>query len=156
MNTQLLCLYLFTATRHRDLGNCYFNNGSISHWLNFAINLWFACMPNSEGGIHTDHGSTTAHYTTNQHAICGFEFRIEHNLLMKLIGKLSTLGLSTTLCKWMLDFLTNRPQTVQIGGHTSSTLVLSTGAPQRCVLGPLLFTLCSSQSEQPADCSFTA
>ncbi len=34
---------------------------------------------------------------------------------MKLIGKLSTLGLSTTLCNWILDFLTNRPQTVRIG-----------------------------------------
>ncbi len=50
--------------------------------------------------------------------------------LMKLIGRLSTLGLSTT----------NRPQTVQIGSHTS-TLVLNTGAPQGCVLSSLLYTL---------------
>ncbi len=42
------------------------------------------------------------------------------------MNKFSTLGLSTTLCNWILDFLTNRPQTVQIGGHTSSTLVLNT------------------------------
>ena len=55
--------------------------------------------------------------------------------------KLCTLGLSTTLCNWILDFLTNRPQTVQIGGHTSSTQVLDTGDPQGCVLSPLLFTL---------------
>ncbi len=40
-----------------------------------------------------------------------------------------------------LDIHTNRPQTVWIGGHTSSTLVLNTGAPQGCVLSPLLFTL---------------
>ncbi len=52
----------------------------------------------------------------------------------------STLGLSTTLCNWILDLLTNRPQTVQIVGHTSSTLVLNTGAPQGCVLSPLLTT----------------
>ncbi len=53
--------------------------------------------------------------------------------------KLSTLGLSTTpLCNWILDFLTNRPQTVQIGSHTSSTLVLSNRPPG---LSPLLFTL---------------
>ncbi len=58
---------------------------------------------------------------------------------MKLIGKLSTLGLSTTLCNWILDFLTNRPQTVRIGGHTS-TLVLNSEAPQSCV-SPLLFIL---------------
>ncbi len=48
---------------------------------------------------------------------------------------------STTLCNWILDFLTNRPQTVRIGGHTSFTLVLNTGATQGCVLSPLLFTL---------------
>jgi len=48
---------------------------------------------------------------------------------MKLTGKHSSLGLSTTHCNWILDFLTHRPQTVRIGGHTSSTLVLNTGAP---------------------------
>ena len=32
-------------------------------------------------------------------------------------------------------------QIVQIASHTSSTLVLNTGAPQGCVLSPLLFTL---------------
>lgn len=42
-----------------------------------------------------------------------------------------------TLCNGILDFLTRRPQTVWIG----TTLVLNTGAPQGCVLGPLLFTL---------------
>ena len=34
-----------------------------------------------------------------------------------------------------------RPQTVQIGSHTSSTLVLNSGAPQGWVLSPLIFTL---------------
>ncbi|KAI3356667.1 hypothetical protein L3Q82_003302 [Scortum barcoo] len=45
------------------------------------------------------------------------------------------------------DFLTNRPQVVRIGDNTSSTLVLSTGTPQGCVLSPALFTLFTS------DCS---
>lgn len=35
----------------------------------------------------------------------------------------------------------NRPQTVWIGSHTSSTLVLNAGASQGCVLSPHLFTL---------------
>ncbi|KAK3510440.1 hypothetical protein QTP70_006852, partial [Hemibagrus guttatus] len=39
------------------------------------------------------------------------------------------------------DFLTGRPQSVRIGNSTSSTTTLSTGAPQGCVLSPLLFTL---------------
>ncbi|KAK1783969.1 hypothetical protein P4O66_004634, partial [Electrophorus voltai] len=58
-----------------------------------------------------------------------------------LIGKLSLLGLNTSLCNWILDFLTGRPQSVRIGSSTSNTTTLSIGAPQGSVLSPLLFTL---------------
>ncbi len=59
----------------------------------------------------------------------------------QLINKLSLLGLNNSLCNWILDFLTGRPQSVRVGHNTSSTTTLSTGAPQGCVLSPLLFTL---------------
>lgn len=59
----------------------------------------------------------------------------------QLIHKLVQLGLSTSLCNWLLDFLTGRPQAVRVGSNTSSTIILNTGAPQGCVLSPLLFTL---------------
>ncbi|KAK3520766.1 hypothetical protein QTP70_032347 [Hemibagrus guttatus] len=49
-----------------------------------------------------------------------------------LIEKLSLLGLNTSLCNWILDFLTGRPQSVRIGNSLSSTTTLSTGAPQGC------------------------
>ncbi|KAI4873263.1 hypothetical protein NFI96_029966, partial [Prochilodus magdalenae] len=55
--------------------------------------------------------------------------------------KLSSLGLRSSLCNWVLDFLTNRPQSVRIHNLSSSTTILSTGSPQGCVLSPLLFTL---------------
>ncbi|KAK3507258.1 hypothetical protein QTP70_012937 [Hemibagrus guttatus] len=58
-----------------------------------------------------------------------------------LIGKLSLLGLNTSLCNRILDFLTGRPQSVWIGNSASRTTTLSTGAPQGCVLSTLLFTL---------------
>ncbi|KAK3528503.1 hypothetical protein QTP70_000581 [Hemibagrus guttatus] len=58
-----------------------------------------------------------------------------------LTEKLSLLGLNTSLCNWILDFLTGRPQSVRNGNSTSSTTTLNTGAPQGCVLSPLLFTL---------------
>ncbi|KAK1796275.1 hypothetical protein P4O66_009347, partial [Electrophorus voltai] len=58
-----------------------------------------------------------------------------------LIGKLSLLGLNTSLCNWILDFLTGRPQSVRIRSSTSNTTTLSIGAPQGSVLSPLLFTL---------------
>ncbi|KAI3352194.1 hypothetical protein L3Q82_005162 [Scortum barcoo] len=65
----------------------------------------------------------------------------------KLTLKLHNLGLPSSLCHWIRDFLTNKPQVVRIGDNTSSTLVLSTGTPQGCMLSPALFTLFTS------DCS---
>ena len=59
----------------------------------------------------------------------------------KLITKLRTLGLNTSLCNWILDFLKGRHQVVWVGNTTSTTLILNTGAPQGCVLIPLLYCL---------------
>ncbi|XP_017548883.2 uncharacterized protein LOC108425016 [Pygocentrus nattereri] len=59
-------------------------------------------------------------------------------ILQHLIGKLSLLGLNTSLCNWVLDFLTKKPQLVRISINISGTTILSTGAPQCCVLSPLL------------------
>lgn len=58
-----------------------------------------------------------------------------------LITKLSGLGISTSLCNWTLDFLTNRPQSVRVNNLTSSTITLNTRVPQGCVLSPLLYSL---------------
>ncbi|KAL0152385.1 hypothetical protein M9458_052108, partial [Cirrhinus mrigala] len=58
-----------------------------------------------------------------------------------LTTKLEHLGLSSSLCQWICNFLTGRPQAVRIGGHLSASLTLSTGAPQGCVLSPLLYSL---------------
>jgi hypothetical protein len=37
--------------------------------------------------------------------------------------------------------LTSCPQVVRVGNSTSATLILNTGAPQGCVLSPLLYSL---------------
>ena len=55
----------------------------------------------------------------------------------KLVIKLETLG----LCNWVLDFLMGRPQVVRVGNNISTPLILNTGAPQGCVLSPLLYSL---------------
>ncbi|KAK1801494.1 hypothetical protein P4O66_004513 [Electrophorus voltai] len=59
----------------------------------------------------------------------------------KLTTKLEDLGLHTSLCDWLSNFLTDRPQSVRVGNCVSSILTLSVAAPQGCVLSPLLYSL---------------
>ncbi len=59
----------------------------------------------------------------------------------KLAVKLSDLGLNTSLCDWIQDFLTGRPQVVKMGQFTSNSITLNVGAPQGCVLSSLLYSL---------------
>ncbi len=59
----------------------------------------------------------------------------------KLAVKLSDLGLNTSLCDWIQDFLTGRPQVVKMGQFTSNSITLNVGAPQGYVLSPLLYSL---------------
>ena len=59
----------------------------------------------------------------------------------KLFDKLLTLNVHPSVCHWLLDFLLDRPQVVRVGKMLSDSRILNTGAPQGCVLSPLLFTL---------------
>lgn len=58
-----------------------------------------------------------------------------------LITNLTDLDFPPLICNWISSFLMNRPQTVKVWPHTSSTRTLSTGSPQGFVLSPFLYTL---------------
>ncbi len=58
-----------------------------------------------------------------------------------LQNKLTQLSVPTSVCQWINSFLTDRQQLVRLGKFSSSTRTTSTGAPQGCVLSPLLFSL---------------
>ncbi len=58
-----------------------------------------------------------------------------------LQNKLTQLSIPTSICQWITSFLTDRQQLVRLGKFSSSTCTISTGAPQGCVLSPLLFSL---------------
>ncbi|KAK1806482.1 hypothetical protein P4O66_004990 [Electrophorus voltai] len=77
----------------------------------------------------------------------------------QLTTKLEGLGLHTSLCDWISNFLTDRPQSVWVGNCVSSTLTLSTGAPQGCVLSSLLYSLytydCAATSSSNIIVKFT-
>uniref|UniRef100_A0A8C6KS07 Reverse transcriptase domain-containing protein n=1 Tax=Nothobranchius furzeri TaxID=105023 RepID=A0A8C6KS07_NOTFU len=59
----------------------------------------------------------------------------------KLDRKLQDLGLSSSLCSWILNFLSDRRQVVRLGSTTSSPVTLNTGAPQGCAQSPVLYSL---------------
>ncbi len=58
-----------------------------------------------------------------------------------LQNKLTQLSVPTSVCQWITSFLTDRQQLVRLGKFSFSTCIISTRAPQGCVLSPLLFSL---------------
>ncbi|KAL0148195.1 hypothetical protein M9458_056516 [Cirrhinus mrigala] len=55
--------------------------------------------------------------------------------------KLNQLSVPSSICQWITSFLTDRQQLVRLRKFTSSSRSTNTGAPQGCVLSPLLFSL---------------
>ena len=58
-----------------------------------------------------------------------------------MISKLLQMDIPDDLCLWVLEFLTDRRQLVRVGDCYSSMRAINTGAPQGCVLSPVLFIL---------------
>ena len=51
------------------------------------------------------------------------------------------LNLNKKLILWIIDFLTHRCQYVKLNNLQSKTIHTNTGAPQGCVISPVLFTI---------------
>ena len=51
------------------------------------------------------------------------------------------MGIDSNLIRWIENFLVDRSQYVKVNEATSSTRINNTGAPQGCVISPILFTL---------------
>ena len=68
-----------------------------------------------------------------------------NTLKPSVMNKLRTLNMSQIMCKFILDFLTNRDQRVRINDILSSVLSISTGAPQGCVLSAILFIIYTNE-----------
>ena len=63
---------------------------------------------------------------------------LDHNIL---INKLQYYGIKDTALDLFQSYLSNRRQYVQIGNNKSATTAITTGVPQRSILGPQLFII---------------
>ncbi|XP_041950480.1 uncharacterized protein LOC121711184 [Alosa sapidissima] len=75
-----------------------------------------------------------------------FDFSSAFNTIQPVLlrEKLQRMQVETSITSWIVDYLTERPQFVRMGGCVSEKVVSSTGAPQGTVLSPFLFTLYTS------------
>ncbi len=71
------------------------------------------------------------------------DFSLAFNTIIPnlLLPKLTQFSVPTSVCQWINSFLTDRQQLVRLRKYTSSTRTIRNGAPQGCVLSPLLFLL---------------
>lgn len=92
--------------------------------------LQFTNRPNRSTGdaISTIH-TAYKHIGTAMFDCCLLTIVLVFNMVIpsKLISKLSTLGVPPTICNWVLNFLTSRPQSDRMGYHTSRTITIKTG-----------------------------
>uniref|UniRef100_A0A8C1J6G0 Reverse transcriptase domain-containing protein n=1 Tax=Cyprinus carpio TaxID=7962 RepID=A0A8C1J6G0_CYPCA len=71
------------------------------------------------------------------------DFSLAFNTIIPtaLQTKLTQLSVPSSICQWIASFLTDRQQLVRLGKFMSNSCSTNTGAPQGCVLSPLLFSL---------------
>ncbi len=107
--------------------------------------LQFACRPNRSTISQVLHSSLSHIDSKNGNYIrlLFIDYSSAFNTIVpiKLAFKLSDLDLNTSLCDWIQDFLTGRPQVVKMGQFTSNSITLNVGAPHGCVLSPLFYSL---------------
>lgn len=64
--------------------------------------------------------------------------KIDHNIL---VAKLLSLGINGDLLRWIMSYISNRSQIVNVNGFMSSSALLTSGIAQGSHLGPLFFII---------------
>ena len=68
-----------------------------------------------------------------------------------LLNKLNYFHINPYLVSWVANFLSNRTQHVRLKNLQSSIITTNTGAPQGCVLSPILFTMYTNDCHMNSD-----
>ena len=110
-------------------------------------NLQFAYC---QGRSVQDAGLTLLHQTcehlenrNSQVRILFIDFSSAFNTIQPhvLLNKLKEMNVSSNLILWINSYLSQRSQYTKLNNAKSNIIITNTGAPQGCVLSPLLFTL---------------
>ena len=109
------------------LDKCQYGNIRGSSTTHYLINLLHMAY------VSTDEGKATTAVTIDYSK--AFDY-IDHTILAK---KLITMGISPSLIKILISFLTNRSQCTRIGNELSSFKIITCGVPQGTINGPKLF-----------------
>jgi hypothetical protein len=102
--------------------------------------------------VHTIHSHLDDQNTYVRALFIDFSSAFNTISPLVLVKKLVQLNISPLLVLWIGSFLTNRQQQVRFGSAMSTKITTNTGAPQGCVLSPLLFTAYTSDCRSTSDC----
>ncbi len=75
------------------------------------------------------------------------DFSLAFNTLQPhiLLKTMQRMNVNPFIIMWFYSFLTNRSQQVRVNRTLSESTIINTGAPQRCVSSPVLFTLYTNE-----------
>ena len=69
-----------------------------------------------------------------------------------VLTKMHGMGFSHTFLQWMVNYLTDRKQFVQIDDKSSETATVKFGVPQGSILGPVIFNLYVADLQDALNC----